>query len=90
MKNLEHQCLDFWRSKPADEVYDAGNYQACALAQFTRSIGGDPLAIDWRDRTGTTHRFPPVLLDAAFRVDGRPAAWTFGQAADRLEKLLQP
>lgn len=88
VKTLEMQCLDFWRSKPADERYNAANYSDCALGQFAKTIGCEPGPITFRDASGRDHFLSDDLLGAAYRNDDRKEAWTFGQAADRLEALL--
>ena len=89
MKSFEHQCLDFWRSKPANETYDYTWSQTCAMARFISESGlGEPSTfLRWRDNGGALHDYPKAMKDAAngYCLEG---GWTFGAAADRLERLL--
>ena len=87
MKSIEFQCLDFWRSKPADEEYRASLPTVCATGQFiTNVLGAEPYAGSFWDASGVRHEIPPKIFHAA--VCGLPH--TFGAAAARLEKLLTP
>lgn len=87
MKSLEHQCLDFWRSKPADKWYDWTEKSRCALGQFAEAIGVTAEAVAFVDSAYTVTFWPASMLEAAVykRNDG---GTTFGAAADRLEALL--
>lgn len=85
MKNLEHQCLDYWRSKPADEEYYWLDSQVCALGQFFDASGlGIARATGFLDAHGKWQPYPYALAQAAYFSGVK----TFGAAADRLEALL--
>ena len=88
MKSLEHQCLDFWRSKPADEEYRWITMRECALGQFAAFLGIEPgpYSENYTDRLGNIETWPDPMRAAAYWCIGCPH--TFGAAADRLEKLL--
>lgn len=86
MKSFEHQCLDFWRSKPADEEYKFCAIRACAVYQFLSDAGYPVSAAAgtyWLDLAGVEH---PLAEPVRYAARGYP--YTFGAAADRLEKLL--
>jgi hypothetical protein len=86
MKSFEHQCLDFWRSKPADEEYDPLDIAHCALAKFARHMGGKPGPEWWTDHCGSRVPYSITLMRAAF--GGSDSSLQYGPAADRLEALL--
>lgn len=91
MKSLEYQCLDFWRSKPAWKSYDGSCIGECALAQFAESLGAQNYGDSWwQDAGGEIQAYDRRLYNAAMCIGFSGLGWTFGAAADRLEKLLQP
>lgn len=87
MKSIEHQFLDFCRSKPADEAFDLMDCQNCALAQFYHAHGypiSAALILSWRDHDGVDHDVPYAVASAV----GLTRPHTFGAVADALEAKL--
>lgn len=95
---MTHQFLDWLRSKPADEEYGYWCDQ-CAIGQFLVENGyatkPEMCREVWIEQVAGTafgQEHPiPVLMDVASRGDTSVCEpHTFGAAASRLEKLLQP
>lgn len=90
MKDMTHQFLDWLRSKPADESYDYEDCTGCAFTQFLIASGyaSEPScsAGIWRDKAkGEKIGAHTVPFDDDVLVCW---PWTFGAAADRLERAL--
>lgn len=84
MQSLNHQFLDFCRSKPRDEKFDYADKVNCAWGQFCNAAG-----IPWDDDfpPSSIDRIINPLDDVDFILDEDCMA-TFGALADKLDKAL--
>lgn len=89
--SFSQSCLEWARSKPADEAYDYHSCERCAIALFLLETGrANPPAVGniyWQSGYGAPHRLPE-RVSAAARNDYDRSGWTFGAFADRLERAM--
>jgi hypothetical protein len=84
MKSFDQQVADWARTKPADDKYDYGSNDDCALCQFLREggfakqprVGGDY----WKEGLGGARNAFSEKLELALAS----GPYTFGALADRL------
>lgn len=81
--NFEEQFLAFAKAKPADEAYNAGDWDNCAVAQFVRAQGADYTTHAFNYAEGDSFYNYPLVVETAAFVHAPNNTW--GSLVERLE-----